>query len=136
MKIYINASSDNYNVADIAEVANILEKSEYNYYGFRNATNRDLKAVNSGRGYLDPSYEWVDNEITDTLLGGTSAIFISSDMSEDELYRRYMQCLNGYKGDTVLLIADSDSEWGEDDNEIILGHSGYGADFICFVEAE
>ena len=39
-----------------------------------------------------------------------------------------------FGADTVLLLGSSQMDYGEDDNEVILGDNGYGADVIAIVE--
>lgn len=109
-----------------------LESGNYNYYGLRNATEHDLELINSGRTYLDCSHNWVDNEDTEEKLEGSCAVYVSEYMSAKEITARYNQVLNNYFGNTILLIADNTSEWGNDENEIILGN-GWGADVIGIV---
>lgn len=132
MKIIINESNIK-EFLSLDDVMNELEKHNYKYYGFRNATEHDLELINSGQTYLEPSHEWVDNKDTEENLNGSCAIYISDEMSFDNIRKRYKKCLNSYFGDTILLIADNNSEWGEGENEIILGSNGYGADVLGFV---
>lgn len=117
----------------IEQVISELESGNYSYYGFRNATEHDIEIIESGRNYLDVSHDWIDGEDTGEELNGSCAVFVSEEMSTDEITARYNQALNGYFGDTVILIADNRSEWGNDDNEIILGN-GCGADVIGIIK--
>ena len=117
----------------IEQVISAMKNNRYNYYGFRNATDHDLEVIKSGRDYLDASHDWVDGEDTEENLDGSCAIYIDKDMDEQEIKDRYDQCLYGYWGDDIILIADNRSEWGSDDSEIILGSNGRGADVIGFV---
>lgn len=130
--------TENYNTyknfTSIEDIISELDKAEYNYYGFRNATEHDLEILDSGRTYLDASHEWIDNEDTEENLGGSCALHISDEMSPYKIKQRYDQCLNTYYGNTILFIADNNSEWGNDENEIILGSNGYGADVLGFVK--
>lgn len=117
---------------NIKQIMGELESGNYNYYGLRNATEHDLELINSGRTYLDCSHNWVDNEDTEEKLEGSCAVYVSEYMSAKEITARYNQVLNNYFGNTILLIADNTSEWGNDENEIILGN-GWGADVIGIV---
>lgn len=117
---------------NIKQIMDELESGNYNYYGLRNATEHDLELINSGRTYLDCSHNWVDNEDTEEKLEGSCAVYVSEYMSAKEITARYNQVLNNYFGNTILLIADNASEWGNDENEIVLGN-GWGADVIGIV---
>jgi hypothetical protein len=117
---------------NIKQIMDELESGNYNYYGLRNATEHDLELINSGRTYLDCSHNWVDNEDTEEKLEGSCAVYVSEYMSAKEITARYNQVLNNYFGNTILLIADNTSEWGNDENEIVLGN-GWGADIIGIV---
>lgn len=117
---------------NIKQIMGELESGNYNYYGLRNATEHDLELINSGRTYLDCSHNWVDNEDTEEKLEGSCAVYVSEYMSAKEITARYNQVLNNYFGNTILLIADNTSEWGNDENEIVLGN-GWGADVIGIV---
>lgn len=117
---------------NIKQIMDELESGNYNYYGLRNATEHDLELINSGRTYLDCSHNWVDNEDTEEKLEGSCAVYVNEYMSAKEITARYNQVLNNYFGNTILLIADNASEWGNDENEIVLGN-GWGADVIGIV---
>lgn len=116
----------------ISEIMLELESGNYSYYGFRNATEHDLKVME--RGYLDCSYDWIDGEQTEEELSGSCAVAIGDYLSENEIAERYNQCRKSYSGNTILLVADNRSEYGNDENEIILGSNGCGADVIAIVE--
>ncbi len=120
------------------EILHEIEKGQYNYYGLRSLTDRDIKALNSDRTYLDVSHVWEDGVDTGEDLPGTCAVYISDDMDETEIEYRYNRCYHTYQhlteyGRVIALIADDRSEWGNDENEIILGSSGCGADIIGIV---
>lgn len=115
------------------ELMNELESGAYNYYGLRKATNHDIELIESGRDYLDCSFDWVDNSRTDTLLDGTCAIWITEYMAESELKKRH-DLVEKYEGKTILLLGGKKGTPGEDNGEIILGGNGYGADVIALVE--
>lgn len=130
-------------ITTIAELREALENSNYNYYGLRGATEHDIEIVNSGRDYLDCSYDLscrrdCDYDETAEQLNGTCAIEVDAFwMNDDALAERYNEA-KGYANnhhctDIVYLIADKNGESGEDENEIILGN-GYGADVIAIVE--
>ncbi len=122
-------------ITTIEELMEILESGEYNYYGLRGATNHDV--ANIERGYLDRSYNWVDGEKTDEQLDGTCALSVGDFLSEREILRRYnrIAMYTAQHGtETILLIADNNQEYGEDENEVILGSNGYGADVVAIVE--
>lgn len=80
-------------------------------------TNTQYNAEMMSRGYLDVSYRWIDNEITDEKLNGSSAVYVDDYMSKDELLKRYKAVIKTYPKngvDTILLIRDKHFEWGED----------------------
>ncbi len=122
-------------ITTIEELMEILESGEYSYYGLRGATNHDV--ANIERGYLDRSYNWVDGEKTDEQLDGTCALSVGDFLSEREILRRYnrLAMYTAQHGtSTILLIGDNNQEYGEDENEVILGSNGYGADVVAIVE--
>lgn len=127
-------------ITSIDELMNELENGEYNYYGLRGASEHDLEVAD--RGYLDCSYDAFQTENRDDLennemLNGTCAIDVSEYCSEKEIMRKYNLAKNYAKADrtnTVYLLGDSNSEYGTDDEEVILGSNGYGADVIAIVE--
>ena len=119
-------------IESIEELMKILESGEYSYFGLRGAYEDDLELAES-RGYLNRSYVWEDGEQTDELLNGTCAIGISEYTPEVEIMTRIETARIMYSEiGTVLLIADKVQEYGNDDNEVILG-DGYGADVIGVV---
>lgn len=120
-------------ITTLEQLTEILESGSYNYYGLRNATEHDMDLINSGRDYLDCSYDWVDNVMTDTQLNGTCAIGINEYMADSEISKHLNRCRNGYEGNTILLVAGKSCEYGEDENEVILSNNGYGADVITIV---
>lgn len=133
MKRYIRASNDEVKkITSISELRAELESHRYNYYGLRGVHDTDMNYIS--RGYLEPSWVWDNNDWTDERLNGTCALYVDECMSDAELEHRYFKALNDYSvTGTVMLIADNVSEWGEDENEIILGN-GYGADIVAVVE--
>lgn len=122
-------------ITTMSELMDILESGKYNYYGLRGATNHDVENIN--RGYLDCSYNWIDGEKTDDPLDGTCALSIGDFLTENEIIKRYNRCAmyNASHGtNIVLLIADNSQTYGEDENEVILGSNGYGADVVAIVD--
>lgn len=121
-----------------------LESGNYNYYGLRGASEHDIEI--GGRGYLDCSFNLVvdcntrDCEYKKGVerLSGSSAIQVDSYIDEVENIKSYNEAKgyanNHHHTDIVYLLGDSDSEYGEDENEIILGHNGYGADVVAIVK--
>jgi hypothetical protein len=121
-------------ITTVEELMKEIEHGNYNYYGLRKATDHDIELINAGRTYLDVSYDAFDNETSfDSPLNGTCAIAVYDSMNKSELRKRYEQVDNVYFGDTILLIADDDCEYGNDDNEVILGSNGCGADVVAVV---
>ena len=122
-------------ITSINELMSIIEEGKYNYYGIRGASESDM--VNLGRGYLDCSYDWNDNESTGEQLGGTCALGINEYTSEEKAAKICKRALNMYAKrngtNTVLLIADNGQEYGNDDGEVILGSNGFGADVIAII---
>lgn len=123
-------------ITTIAELMEIIESGEYNYYGLRGASAHDLDVMD--RGYLDCSYNWIDGEQTDEMLNGSCAIGIGDYLSEKEIARRYNRIKDHYNAahgtETILLIADNSQEYGDDEDEVVLGSNGCGADVIAIVE--
>lgn len=123
-------------IKNINELMTTIENGKYNYYGLRGASENDIN--NISRGYLDCSYDWVDNEITDEQLNGTCAIGVNEYLSEDELENRYNRAKDNYAAcngtTTVLLIADDHQEYGNDEDEVILGSDGYGAYVVAVID--
>lgn len=133
MKRYIKASEHSVPIiTTISELIDAMMVNDYNYYGLRGAYPEDMD--NLSRGYLDCSSVWEDGDYLDEKLNGTCAVGINEDLSEAELIRRYNTALNVYSrtGD-VLLIADYNETYGDDENEVILGNHGYGADVVAIV---
>lgn len=121
-------------ITTIADLIAEIENGDYNYYGLRGASNHDM-ANAEDCGYLEPSHDWSDNEMSDELLNGTCAVGITDSMSSDRIADIYDRCLHAYStAGTVLLIADREQEYGEDDGEVILGSNGCGADVVAIVE--
>ena len=133
MKRYIRASQNDVKIiTSISELRDELESGKYNYYGLRGVHESDMNYIS--RGYLEPSWVWDRSDWTDERLNGTCALYVDEYMSDAELESRYFRALNDYSPiGVVLLIADKVSEWGADENEIILGN-GYGADVVAKVE--
>ena len=122
-------------ITNIEEVMNEIEKS--GYFGFRSATEHDMEVINQGRDYLDCSHDWIAGEgtMTEDFLPGSCAIEINEYMSADEIKERYDQTSEyPMESGVILLVGDSCGEYGNDENEIILGHNGCGADVIAIVE--
>lgn len=127
-------------ITSVEELIEILENSSENF-GLRGASEHDIEIAN--RGYLDCSLDTWDerdcpyDEDADKL-SGTSAIYVSSDLDAEELAKRYQTAYNYAKyhhcTEVVYLVSDSSYDWGDDDNEIVLGHNGYGADVVAVVE--
>lgn len=71
--------------------------------------------------YLAPSRVWQDNDPTDDLLDGTSAILAGTDgaPSEEEI-RRAIDRTRPYWGQTILLIGGRTGEYGDDPSEIVI----------------
>lgn len=111
------------------------------YWGLRGASEHDVEV--SDRGYLDCSLDLFDRRDCDydddaETLNGTSAISVNEYMSESEVMERYEQAKNyseyHHGTNVVYLLNDKNSEYGEDENEVILGSNGCGADVIAIVD--
>ena len=91
-----------------------------------------LSQVNRANTGLSTNF---DNDEPMGKLNGTSAIVATEYNSDEVLIEKYNRAKNMYAvyTDTVLLIADKNSEYGVDDDEIILGSNGYGADVIAIL---
>ena len=138
MKRYIRSDAIPNNIPTIHtldELYDVLNSSKYNYYGLRGAHEDDMQ--NLSRGYLDCSSDWTDGVWSDDKLNGTCALNVYDDISSTELLSRYEKAKTMYSPiGVVLLVADNNSEYGEDENEIILGSNGYGADVVAVVDLE
>ena len=115
-------------ITSIEELKEEIESDNYNYYGLRKATEHDEEIME--RGYLDCSFDWIDGEQTDEELNGTCAVSVNEYCNLEE---RLEQVKKDYCGTTILLIADKYCEYGNDENEVILGN-GCGADIVAIVE--
>lgn len=132
-------------ITTIGELIETLENGEYSYYGLRGASEHDLELINSGRDYLDCSQdnwdqrdcEWYDDA---DMLSGTSAIGVNDYMGISEIQDRVRDAMgyavNHHGTNTVLLIADANCEYGDDDKEVVLGSNGYGANIVAIVKIE
>ena len=119
-------------ITSISELMAELESGNYNYYGLRGAYDTDLDKLD--RGYLDRSYIWEDGEQTEEQLSGTCALGVCDNLTEQQIMDRYATARNRYsENGTVLLIADKNQEYGNDENEVILGGMGCGADVVAIV---
>lgn len=122
-------------ITSIEEIMEILESGEYNYYGIRAASQNDMKRIEDGKNYLECSHNWIDNEITDELLNGTCAIGIYDSDTAKQIAKAIERTkIYPHETGVILLIADKNMEYGEDDGEVILGNDGYGADVIGIIE--
>ena len=88
----------------INRIAEIKENAEYEYIGVRVQENKFTEGE-----VLDPSFVWVDGEMTDEELNGACAVRL-----EDA------NLANGYFGDHVAIIGSNSMEYGQDLGEIIL----------------
>lgn len=119
-------------ITSVSELMEELESCNYNYYGLRGAHDSDLDKIE--RGYLDCSYVWEHNCTTDEQLCGTCALGVHDALTEQQIIDRYTTARDSYsESGTVLLIADKEQEYGNDENEVILGSNGYGADVVAIV---
>lgn len=138
MKRYIRGETvpDNIPViSSLDELYETISSMKYNYYGLRGAHEDDMN--NLSRGYLDCSSDWTDGDWSDDKLNGTCALNVYDDIGSSELLSRYNKAKTMYSPiGVVLLIADNNMEYGEDDNEVILGSNGYGADVVAVVDLE
>ena len=122
-------------ITTLEELREEIESGKYNYYGLRGATEHDLTCLD--RGYLDCSLDNFDDNYSEydesvETLNGTSAIFVSADTDLEERYT-IVKNIYLYETKTALLIADNNSEWGDDEDEIVLGGDGYGANVVAIV---
>ena len=127
-------------ITSVEELIEILENNSGNF-GLRGASEHDIEIAD--RGYLDCSLDtWGERDCPydedAEKLSGTSAIYVSNDLDTEEIVDRYQMAYgyakNHHMTDTVYLISDSSYDWGIDENEIVLGHNGYGADVIAVIE--
>ena len=129
----------------INSIDEIMSKLEGNgYFAFRGASEHDIEVAD--RGYLDRSLDlWDSRGISyddeAELLNGTSGIGINSYMDKSEILKRFEMAKgyakNHHGTNVVLLISDTTEDYeGADENEVILGHGGYGADVIAVVNID
>ncbi len=129
----------------INSIDEIMSKLEGNgYFAFRGASEHDIEVAD--RGYLDRSLDlWDSRGISyddeAELLNGTSRIGINSYMDKSEILKRFEMAKgyakNHHGTNVVLLISDTTEDYeGADENEVILGHGGYGADVIAVVNID
>lgn len=127
-------------ITTIEELMNELENGS-GYWGVRGASEHDIEV--SDRGYLDCSLDLFDRRDCDydeeaEMLNGTCAIGINSFMEEGTIEERYEQAMryasNHHMTNVVYLLNDSNCEYGEDENEVILGSNGYGANIVAIVD--
>lgn len=126
-------------ITTIEELMKVLEGN--GCFGLRGASDHDLEVAD--RGYLDCSLDLWDSRECDfedgvETLNGTSALGVNEYMSADEVLERYKGAL-GYATihhttKTVYLLNDTHQEYGVDENEVVLGHDGYGADIVAIVK--
>ena len=139
----IYETNNNYNIKTITSLEDLmseLESCEYNYYGLRGATPENLDQIE--RGYLDCSFDF-DHELgvpSDEYLNGTCALEVSNRLPEKTIMLMYKNAIKNYcyahGTNTVLLIGGDRSDWGEDDDEIIIRNGNRGADVIAIVEIQ
>lgn len=127
-------------ITTIEELIAEIENSRLNYLGLRGASEHDFEVEE--RGYLDCSLDLFDKRDCDydvdaEKLPGTSAIGITEYMSSEKLMKCYKKAkgysVNHHMTNTVYLIGDNNMDYGEDEDEVILGNN-YGADIIAIVE--
>lgn len=102
-----------YRLYTVAEINNAIEKAKslmLNTECCKAAVRVCPEMVKVGQ-ILEPSFVWVDGEITDEQLDGTSGIALDSNPS----------C--GYMGDCIAIIAGDESAYGEDAGEIIINNA-------------
>lgn len=112
---------------NLEEVLRQMEQ-ETRYYGFRGATKKDLELAGSGE-YLGKSLDLWDRRECDynegaKSLDGTSAITITEWMDIEELRDAFNYAMgyakNHHGTGVVLLVSGDNSEYGDDEREIIL----------------
>ena len=126
----------------ITTIEKLMEALEgTGYFGLRGASEHDLEIED--RGYLDCSLDLWDKRDCNydeeaELLSGTSAINVNEYLDEEEVMTKYKKALGyatNYHGNTkVYLLNDKHAEYGDDEEEVVLGHDGYGADIVAVVE--
>lgn len=136
MKIYIRASAESVKrISNIDDLVEELESLNYSYYGLRGATNKDMSLLS--RGYLDFSTDW-DFEYdrpSGEELDGTSALVVSDTMTNNQILKVYNRAKTMYgKTGVVLLIGGEYSDYGDDEDEIIISQGSHGADVVAIVE--
>lgn len=121
-------------ITTLNELMEEIERA-HGYCGLRGASDHDLEVAD--RGYLDCSFDNWDGSYdyeNEDRLGGTSAVCVTEYMDIEELNKRYQAAKNyATYTNVVYLINDSNSEAGDDEDEIVLGHNGYGADVLAVV---
>lgn len=135
-EIYIKSSADSVKrISNIDDLVKELESLNYEHYGLRGATNKDMSLLS--RGYLDFSKD-LDFEYdrpSDTEVDGTSALVVGDTMTENQIVRLYNRAKTMYsKTGVVLLIGGDDSDYGDDEDEIVISQGSHGADVVAIVD--
>lgn len=105
-----------------------MMEQETTNYGFRGASKHDLELAEKS-GYLGASLDTWDSgnqtyhEEADELCG-TSAVAINEYMDVEELRNRFEMAMNDYAAghgtNVVYLVSGENSEYGDDEHEVIL----------------
>lgn len=92
------------------QIAELIAEDAYEFYGLR-ITGEALPV-----GEIAPeSRVWIDGEITDELLDGTSAVKVTASSID-----RAMRMLSIYPGAHLSLLGSFAMTYGEDDGEIVM----------------
>lgn len=94
------------------EIIDIMNENGYAYYGIRVDDNVNYKVGD----YTANSRVWVDGEVTEEELDGTSCVGFQY---EDEI-ESALEIANSYFGNCVYVIAGNDMEYGEDSGEYVI----------------
>lgn len=117
----------------IALVRDALEK--YDYVGVRGLPYRDAAKKYRKNQYLTMSYTHYDEE-PEEMLDGTSAVYISYEMSDERILEQIEIARRSYS-DTgkVILIAGDGHCTGLDSDEIIINNCNgqRGARFLAYL---
>lgn len=97
-----------YRLFTVAEINKAIEKAKCLMVDADYCAVRVCPEMVEAGQVLQPSFVWVDGDITDEQLDGTCGIDIDS----------HPAC--GYMGECIAVIAGNEVSWGEDVGEIII----------------
>ena len=98
---------------EIFRIATDPFERKYSTYGIR---RQEMPFEPEGEEMLHTSSLWEDGEQTEDELDGVCALWLGAYKNIEEA----IEASAVYYGEHVAIIASNSSEWGEDENEVIL----------------